>query len=133
MLLAWWSMDIKVVQPSPQYWNMRRWPRYMVEVPVRIHSDLPPRVAEAQGTSLNAGGMAVSATIELAVGQQISVEFAPPGAQQAVTARCFIRNRASQTYGVEFIAETDSDYATIGEIGHSLNKFAAALQLSGES
>ncbi len=121
-------MQIRVVQPSTTYSTMRRWPRYVVDVPVRIYGDVPPCVAEARGTNLSAGGMAVSTIVELSVGQQISIEFTPPGAQQPVTARCFIRNRTSQAYGVEFIAENDADYCTIGEIEYNLNKFAVTLQ-----
>ncbi len=122
------NMQIRVVPPSPAYSTMRRWSRYVVDVPVRIYGDLPPRVVKGRGMSLNAGGMAVSTTVALAVGQQISVEFSPPGAQQSVTARCFIRNRTSRTYGVEFIAENDADYVTIGEIEYNLNRFAGTLQ-----
>src|SRR5512142_896886 len=101
------KMEIRIVPPSPAYARMRRWPRYSVELPVRIYGDLPSTVREGRGSNLNAGGMAVSTTVDLRVGDQITLEFAPPGVERAVTARCFIRNRSVQTYGDEIIAEND--------------------------
>src|SRR5512138_3014009 len=120
-------MEIRIVPPSPAYARMRRWPRFSVELPVRIYGDVPQTVRDGRGTNLNAGGMAVHATVDLRVGDQIAIEFAPPGVERAVTARCFIRNRSAETYGVEFIAENDTDYRTIGEIEYGLNKLAANL------
>ncbi len=120
-------MKLKVVPPNPAYARMRRWPRYSVDLPIRVYSDIPRIVCEARGKDLNRGGMTLSSTVALAAGEQIFVEFLPPGAQQSVSARCVIRNRSSEGCGVEFIAENDTDYRTIGEIEYALNKFAARL------
>ncbi len=121
-------MESRMVPQNPAYEKMRRWPRFLVELPVRVYCDLPCSVHEGKGTGLNAGGMAVHTTIDLRVGDQISVEFTPPEGQQPVRARCLVRNRNGQTYGIEFVAENDADYRTIGQIEYDLGRFAATLQ-----
>ncbi len=105
--------------------NLRRWPRFAVEVPVQVYCDLPLRIHPGQGTALNAGGMAVHTPAILSLGDQIAVEFKPPGAQEPVRARCFVRNCNGQTYGIEFVTENDADYSTVGQIEYGLTRLAA--------
>ncbi len=121
-------MDIRVVPPTHDYAKVRRWPRFSVELPVTVYCDQPPSISEGQGTSLNIGGMAVRTALDLAVGEQISIEFVPPEASQPVTTRCTVRNRSSQTYGVEFIAESSVDYRAIGEVEYGLSKLLTVLR-----
>ncbi len=124
-------MEITIIPQSPGFAKMRRWPRFSVELPVRIYCWLPPAVHEGTGNALNGGGMAVRTTADLHVGDQVSVEFTPPSAQQPVTARSFVRNcNDAHTYGIEFIAESDHDYSTIGQIEYELRRLASTLQPS---
>jgi hypothetical protein len=112
------------VQPaeSTAFPIKRRWPRFAVTIPVRISTDGPTRSSawEGQGTDLNGGGLAVKAEIELAIGEQISVELTPPFSGQALTFRCFVRNRDGNRYGVELITENDEDYVKAGLLHQKL-------------
>ncbi len=121
-------MKLSIITQDAAYPTLRRWPRFSVELPLRVYSYLPPSVHEGRGTALNVGGMAVNTTAALRVGDQISVEFTPPGATHTVVARCFVRNCSWQVYGVEFISENDIDYCTVGQIESDLTRLAATLQ-----
>jgi hypothetical protein len=100
----------------------RRWPRYNVDVPVQltIQGLAKGVIVLGRGSELNCGGIAVSGKIDLAVGEQVAVEFTPPHAGQPVRVRCFVRNRHRDKYGMEFITENDSDYASVGQIEATL-------------
>lgn len=106
----------------------RRWPRYEIDVPVQLVTEEPTNVVilQGRGTALNRGGMAVSSVDELAIGAQVAVEFTPPSSETSVRVRCFVRNRHRNTYGVEFIAENDSDYESVGHIESTLGKMVGA-------
>jgi hypothetical protein len=104
----------------------RRWPRYKVDVSVQLATQRITNgiIVQGRGSELNCGGMAVSGTIELAIGEQVAVEFTPPHTGQPVSVRCFVRNRHRYTYGLEFIAENDFDYQSVGQIAATLRHIA---------
>jgi hypothetical protein len=112
------SMSIPVVVPQQGFATARRWPRYKVDVPVRVITQAPPKVTivQGRGSELNNGGMAVFAGMELSIGAQVLVEFTPPYSGQPIRVRCFVRNRAGYSYGVEFITESDADYQSVHKI-----------------
>lgn len=99
---------------------LRRWPRYCVgmTVQVRVTTQGPTRVAmwEGHGTDISVGGLAVTVDSDLPISSQVAVQFTVPGADQAMTFRCFVRNREGNRYGVEFITENDDDYRNAGEL-----------------
>jgi hypothetical protein len=111
-------MSIQVIVPQQGYETRRRWPRYKVDVPVRVITQGLTKVtiAQGRGSELNNGGMAIFAGTELSIGAQVLVEFTPPYSGQPVRVRCFVRNRAGYTYGVEFITESDDDYVSVDRI-----------------
>lgn len=121
-------MAIQAVLPQPGHTTERRWPRYAVDVPVQLVTQDPTKVVivQGRGSALNCGGMAVSGRVEMAVGTQVAVEFAPPCSTQGVTVRCFVRNRQYYTYGLEFIAENDSDYESVRQIETILGSLGIA-------
>jgi hypothetical protein len=43
--------------------------------------------------------------------------------------RCFVRNGRGGRYGVEFIAENDADYESVGQIESILRKVVSASPL----
>jgi len=106
----------------------RRWPRYEVNVPVQLATQglTTGIILQGRGSELNCGGMAVSGRIELAVGEQVAVEFTPPHSGQPVSVRCFVRNHHRYTYGLEFIAENDVDYESVAQIEAALQHIAIA-------
>ena len=111
-------MSIQVIVPQQGYASRRRWPRYKVDVPVRVITQGLTKVTivQGRGSELNNGGMAIFAGTELSIGAQVLVEFTPPYSGQPVRVRCFVRNRAGYNYGVEFITESDDDYVSVDRI-----------------
>lgn len=99
-----------VVHPSG-FDTFRRWPRYRLDIPVRLIADKCGKVAivQGRGNELNEGGLTLFAGIELSLDEHISVEFTPPYAGGAIRARCIVRNREHYRYGVEFLTENDED------------------------
>jgi len=126
ILGSWLPMAIQVILPLTGQVRERRWPRYEIDVPVQLVTEEPTNVVilQGRGTALNRGGMAVSSGVELTIGAQVAVEFTPPCSETLVRVRCFVRNRQRNTYGVEFIAENDSDYESVGHIESTLEKIA---------
>ncbi len=125
-----YAVHVGIVAPTRTYPERRRWPRFPLELPVRVYCDPPPKVYEGRGRALNGGGMALSTAVALAVGDRIAVEFTLPPIQQPVTARCAVRNCNLQTYGVEFLAENDGDYRTIGQIEYNLSRLGDTAERS---
>lgn len=110
---------------------MRRWPRYKkVDVPVRVITQGATKtvIATGCGSELNNGGMAVFAGTELSVGAQVAVEFTPPYSSDPIRVRCFVRNRAGYSYGVEFITESDHDYRSVHQIEAVLSSIDSPVE-----
>lgn len=123
-------MSIQVVVPQQGYATQRRWPRYKVDVPVRVITQGLTKVAivQGRGSELNNGGMAIFAGTELSLGGQVLVEFTPPYSGQPIRVRCFVRNRAGYRYGVEFITESDADYESVHRIESVLGSMGTPVQ-----
>jgi len=124
-------MATQVIPPQPGHGAVRRWPRYQIQVPVQLVTEGPTNVTVVQGrgTALNCGGMAVSGEVELAMGTQVVVEFTMPLSGEPVRVRCFVRNRHGFTYGLEFIAENDSDYESVGRVETTLARIGSLASM----
>jgi hypothetical protein len=103
-------MFTEVVAPQPGYAKVRRWPRYRINVPVRVVVQKPEKtvIASGRGTELNEGGMSIFAGIELQNGQRVGVEFTPPYGQP-LRVRGTVRDRNGYNYGVEFLLLSPED------------------------
>lgn len=112
------AMGIQVTLPQQGYATVRRWPRYKIDVPVRLIAQRPTKVAivQGRGRELGRGGMEVFAGIEISTDEQVAVEFTPPYSGQPIRVRAFVRNRSGYTYGIEFIADNDADYKNVGQL-----------------
>ena len=121
-------MATDTAQPLP-YAVKRQWRRYQLDVPVRVITQPPRKVAviEGRGRELNGGGMAVFAGTELSIDDQIAVEFTPPYSGQPIRVRCFVRDRNGYNYGVAFITENDADYENVSQIQTILQAMGSAL------
>lgn len=104
-------MATEVVLPQPGYAKMRRWPRYRINVPVRVVVQRPDKtvIVSGRGMELNEGGMAFFAGVELKLGQRVEIEFTPPYDGQPVRARGVIRDRSGYKYGSEFLLLNGED------------------------
>jgi PilZ domain len=123
-------MSTELVLPQQGYATMRRWPRYKVDVPVRVITQGLTKVTivQGRGSELNNGGMAIFAGTELAIDAQVQVEFTPPYSGQPIRVRCFVRNRAGYKYGVEFITESDDDYESVNQIEANLRSIGSPIE-----
>jgi hypothetical protein len=92
--------------PFPQ--STRRWPRYKVDVPVRIVAlnGVLTTPVPARGSEISRAGMALQAAIALKPGDLMQVEF-PTSARSRVTA--VVRNRSCNSLGLEFLTQLPPD------------------------
>jgi hypothetical protein len=111
-------MSSEAALPDSSYSNLRRWPRYKLDVPIRLIAPKGDKISIVQGRGheLNEGGMAVFGGMELSLDEEIAVEFTPPYTGQPIRVRARVRNRNGYKYGVEFLLETDGDYEAVGQI-----------------
>lgn len=121
-------MSIQVTPPQPGYESLRRWPRFEVDIPIRLFAQRPTKgsVVQGRGRELNNNGMAVLAAVDLSVDEQVAVEFTPPCSEQSIRVRAFVRNRSGYTYGIEFITENDADYTNVGQLELVLKTLGSA-------
>lgn len=122
-------MGIQATLPQAGYEAVRQWPRYKIDVPVRLIAQRPTKVAivPGRGRELNCGGMAVFAGVELSIDEQVAVEFTPPYAGQPLRVRGFVRNRSGYTYGIEFITENGDDYRNVWQLQSILKNIGSAV------
>jgi hypothetical protein len=115
---------------QPGLSSLRRWPRYKLDLPVRVIAEKPGKtvVVQGRGNELNEGGLALFAGVELALGEHVAVEFTPPYSGQPMRARAVVRNRSGYTYGVEFLMESNEDIGNASQIRSVLRGLAAAIK-----
>jgi len=115
-------MATEVVLPQPGYTKMRRWPRYRINVPVRVVVQRPDKtvIVSGRGMELNEGGMSLFAGVELKLGQRVEIEFTPPYDGQPLRVRGVIRNRTGYNYGSEFLLLDREDKIQAEQIRHVL-------------
>lgn len=115
---------------QPELSTLRRWPRYRLDLPVRVIAEKPGKtvIGQGRGTELNEGGLALFVGLELALGEPVAVEFTPPYSGQPMRARAVVRNRSAYTYGVEFLMENNEDIGNASQIRSVLRGMAAAIK-----
>ena len=104
---------------GPQlYPTARRWPRYKLDIPIRVVTTSADKVklVEGRGNELNEGGLAVNAGVELEVDEIVEIEFTPAYTHQPLRARARVRNRNGYRYGLEFLLETSVDRERMEDI-----------------
>jgi hypothetical protein len=115
--------------PDPAFSTIRRWPRYRLNVPLRLIVPKGDKVVivQGRGNELNEGGMSVFGGIELKVGDQIAVEFTPPYSGQPIRVKGCVRNRQGYTYGIEFLLDGDADYDHMSQIRAILSAMGSLI------
>ena len=111
-------MATEAVLPDQRFATVRRWPRYKLDVPMRLIATKGDKsvIVQGRGNELNEGGMALFAGVELGENEQVAVEFTPPYSGNPIRVRAVVRNRNGYVYGVEFLLETDDDFDSVGQI-----------------
>jgi hypothetical protein len=97
-----WSAEMPFSQ------NMRRWPRYRVDLPVRIVAinGILTTPISARGSEISRAGMAVCAPTALKPSDLLQLQF-PISGPSRVTA--VVRNRIGDCLGLEFLTQLPSD------------------------
>ena len=114
-------------QTSSTYEQERRWPRYEVDIPVRIVVREQERttIRVGRATELSEGGMCLSAATELGVGAEIAVEFTPPYSAEAIRVGCDVRDRKGRRYGVEFVCKSKEEKHNLARLRQMLADFGS--------
>jgi PilZ domain len=115
---------------QPGLSTLRRWPRYRLDLPVRVIAEKPGKtvIGQGRGTELNEGGLALFVGLELAIGEPVAVEFTATYSGQPMRARAVVRNRSAYTYGVEFLMDTNDDIGNASQIRSVLRAMAEAIK-----
>ncbi len=110
-------MATEIMGAHTAFTQARRWPRYKLNVPVRVivDSQKKVRVVDGRGTELNEGGMAITVGAELKIGELVAVEFTPPYSRP-VRVPAQVRNRNGYNYGVEFSPQAAGDHEKVEQI-----------------
>jgi hypothetical protein len=118
--------EAAAVERSPDSTSIRRWPRYKVNVPIRVivSSAMKASIFDGRGTSLSEGGMALFAGAEFRLGDQVAVEFTPPFSSPPIRVDAKICNRTGYLYGVEFLAIDNSQRQSVDQLRMHLASFA---------
>jgi hypothetical protein len=72
--------EATALERSPDSTSIRRWPRYKVNVPIRVivSRAMKASIFDGRGTSLSEGGLALFAGAELRMGDQVASNLLRP-------------------------------------------------------
>ncbi len=122
-------MGTDPVVGTPTYSKTRRYPRYKLDIPVCIvvTKDGKTKLIQGRGNELNEGGLTIFAGIELAVGEEIAVEYTPAYSGAPIRARAVVRDRKGYKYGVELLLQNEEDYENAGRIRSVLHGYGVPI------
>ncbi|MBV9574612.1 MAG: PilZ domain-containing protein [Acidobacteriales bacterium] len=108
----------------------RRWPRYSVNVPIRVivKTEMKSSIFDGRGTSLSEGGMEMFAGTELHVGDQVGVEFTPAYSAPPVRVAAKVRHRSGYTYGLEFLTGSERQMQEVTQLKMHLSSMVGAAR-----
>jgi hypothetical protein len=106
----------------------RRWPRLPLDVPIRVivHKPSKTRVIVGRGNELSEGGMALTAGVELRLGDETEIEFTPPYSGAPIRIRGVVRNRSGYRYGMEFVAADEQELQEVQRLRTMLGVMASS-------
>jgi PilZ domain-containing protein len=86
----------------------RRWPRYQIELPVRIIAlnGVLTTPVTARGTAISRAGMALHAGVALNPGDLMQIQFPTPDPSRV---NAVVRNRSGNRLGLEFLSQLPPD------------------------
>jgi len=105
---------------TPEFRNyalQRRWPRYSIDVEVKVSAEISPGSVThrwGRASEIGEGGMAIFVAHEFDIGDAIRIAAKFPYAGRALECVAIVRNRNSYCYGVEFLG-----------LGHSEREFVS--------
>jgi len=122
--------DAAATGSSQNHTHSRRWPRYKVNVPIRviIQNAMKATIIDGRGTSLSEGGMAMFAGAELKPGDQVAVEFTPPYSAPPIRVEAKVCNREGYNYGVEFLTDNSTQKQDAAQLRRHLSSLAGLAE-----
>jgi PilZ domain len=104
----------------------RRWPRFKLDVPVRvvIQRDSKTLIVHGRGNEVSEGGLAIFVGMEAKLTERLWVEFTPPYSSEPLRVPAVVRNRTGYRYGVEFDAENLEEQEKVARL-RELLRFAS--------
>jgi PilZ domain len=123
-------MATEVTMPNQVYPQTRRWPRFKIDVPIRLIApkDNKVLIVQGRGNDLNEGGMAVFGGLELRLDETVAIEFTPPYSGQPIRVRGRVCHRNGYNYGVEFLLESAEDVENVGRIKLALGAISSHMK-----
>ncbi len=117
--------DSSFVDEAKQYEKLRRFPRYPINVSVKVFVPSDGGGANCcygHGTEIGEGGMAIYVAREFDIGAAVNVQLTLPCTSYMIQSNAQIRNRKRYCYGVEFtgLQQRDRDYLKLMCRGLSL-------------
>lgn len=108
-----------------QYEKLRRFPRYPIDVAVKVvreNQQGSSTCCYGRGTEIGEGGMAMYIAHEFNIGDAVFVQLTLPYTSQPIQSDAFIRNRHNYCYGIEFtgLDKRDRDFLKLMCRGLSL-------------
>jgi len=123
-------MATEAAIPGQQYTQARRWPRYKIDVPIRLIAFKGDKVLiiQGRGNDLNEGGMSVFGGVELREEEEVAIEFTPPYTGQPIRVRARVVHRKGYNYGVEFLLRTEDDGENVGQLRMALGAMSSRIK-----
>lgn len=112
--------------PSGKLMELRRYPRYQLEVRVAVTSVRAQGVASLWGrcSDISEGGLGCTLVGELQEGESVNVEFTLPLEREPFKARAVVRHRAGFHYGLEFLFLTPEEQHKIARLARTMPRVA---------
>jgi c-di-GMP-binding flagellar brake protein YcgR len=95
--------------------SVRRFPRYSIDVAVRISlvKNSQKHIFSGRGSELSEAGMAAYIPAELNLGDRVSIDMMLPYSREGLSLVGIVRNRSGFRYGMEFKDITDAQRQSI--------------------
>jgi hypothetical protein len=107
--------------PKKGFFAERRWPRYKVDLRLKVMMQRGGRnFTFGQGSDVSEGGMAAYIPAELEVGELVSVEVTLPYSKETVTLKAEVRNKNGFRYGLEYMLISDENRELLRKSLHTL-------------
>ena len=96
----------------------RRFPRYPIDVPVKVtrSTDHGPQVYLGRGTNMGQGGIQALVATELTNGEHVIVEVTLPYNSQLLKLEAIVCNRFGYNYGLQFLPMGPTEEAQIRRV-----------------
>jgi PilZ domain len=121
------SLGVAPTRSQAGYELARRWCRYEVSFPIRVVAvkGTKSTVTGGKAACISEGGMCMSAGTELEPGDHVAVELNPPYSPQSVRVEARVCNRTGYNYGLEFVAQSNSQKQQLARFRHHLSRLVS--------